>query len=345
MTNNTQVFADDQPSGFVNQIRNVAIIGAGGQVGKFVVAELQKNKQFTITALTRAGSTNKLPQGIRSTEVSYDDHGSLVSALKGQDVLIATLPAQSSDPELQNKIVDAVKEAGVRFFLPNEWGYDSPSEEYDQQNIVGGRKRAERAYIEKKGVTWIGIGNGFWYEYSLSGGIPFFGVDSMNRKALLFDQGSQAISTSTWEQVGRGVAALLALPIYPSKNDNSDNKPTVGSYSNKFVRIQSFNITQRQMIQSVQRVTNTTDADWTIENRPVKEVWQEGFDKLKSGDFSGFIVALYSRAFFPDGGADYVKRGVLDNDKLGLPVEDLDEATARAIELQKDNYIGKLFAH
>lgn len=337
----TQKYAEDQPSGFVNKIHNVAIIGAGGQVGKFIVAELQKHEQFKITALTRAGSTNKLPQGVHSVEVSYDEHSSLVRALKGQDILIATLPAQSPDPKLQNKVVDAVKEAGVPFFLPNEWGYDSPSEQYDQQNIVGAHKRAERAYIEEKGVTWIGIANGFWYEYSLSGGIPFFGVDAQAKKALLFDEGTQAISVSTWEQVGRAVAALLSLPIYPQKADQSSL--TVSSYSNRFVRVQSFNLTQKQMIESIQRVTSTTDADWTIERKPVQEVWQEASDKLKSGDFQAFVTVLYSRAFFSDGGANFVKRRVLDNDKLGLPTENLDEATKRGVELQQDNYIGKIF--
>jgi hypothetical protein len=37
-----------------------------------------------VTALTRQGSTNKIPVRVKSTFVDYDNEASLVSALEGQ---------------------------------------------------------------------------------------------------------------------------------------------------------------------------------------------------------------------------------------------------------------------
>lgn len=42
---------------------------------------------------------------------------------------------------------------------------------------------------------------------------------------------------------------------------------------------------------------------------------------------------MYARVFYPDGSGDYESSKGLDNEALGLPHEDLDEATKRAVEM------------
>ena len=53
------------------------------------------------------------------------------------------------------------------------------------------------------------------------------------------------------------------------------------------------------------------------------------------GDRTGFVKQMYTRVFFPDDSGDYEKRRGLSNELLGLPKEDIDEATKAAIERQK----------
>lgn len=42
---------------------------------------------------------------------------------------------------------------------------------------------------------------------------------------------------------------------------------------------------------------------------------------------------MYARVFYPDGSGDYESSKGLDNEGLGLPQEDLDEATKRTVEM------------
>jgi len=54
---------------------------------------------------------------------------------------------------------------------------------------------------------------------------------------------------------------------------------------------------------------------------------------MKKGERSGFVRAMYSRAFYPNGGGDYESSRGLDNGKIGLEKDDLDVATKRTVEL------------
>ncbi|CAF1690831.1 unnamed protein product, partial [Adineta ricciae] len=107
-----QTYADKQPQGFKNYVEKVAVVGAGGQVGKFIVDELLKIGKHKITAITREDSTNKLPSGVEIKKVNYDDPSSLVEALKGQEVLIITM-AVTAPPDQQTKLIEAAAAANV----------------------------------------------------------------------------------------------------------------------------------------------------------------------------------------------------------------------------------------
>jgi hypothetical protein len=48
---------------------------------------------------------------------------------------------------------------------------------------------------------------------------------------------------------------------------------------------------------------------------------------------------LYSRSFFPESSGDYGAIKGLDNDVLGLPKEDLDEATRAAVKIAEKGVV------
>ncbi|CAF3802094.1 unnamed protein product [Adineta steineri] len=116
-----QQYANKQPQGFKNHVEKVAIVGGGGQVGKFIVDELLKIGKHKITAITREDSTSKMPPGVEVKKVNYDDPSSLVEALKGQEVLIITM-AVTAPKEQQTKLIEAAAAANVPWVLPNEYG-------------------------------------------------------------------------------------------------------------------------------------------------------------------------------------------------------------------------------
>lgn len=129
------------------------------------------------------------------------------------------------------------------------------------------------------------------------------------------------------------MAALLSLKILP--DDENDKSLTLSRFRNDYINISSFLVSQRDMLESIQRVTGTTSKDWTIEYQNHQERYESGVKMMKEGNRLGFARALYTRIFYPNGDGNYEARYGLVNDLLGLPKEDLDEATKAAVALYK----------
>ncbi|KAL8803971.1 MAG: hypothetical protein Q9182_002843 [Xanthomendoza sp. 2 TL-2023] len=330
----SQEYASKQPKDFQNQIKNVAIVGATGTSGKYIVEALLAKGTHNITALTREGGTTQMPSGISVKKIKYDDHSSIVSALRGQDALIITMAAQAP-PEQQTKLIEAAAEAGVAWILPNEYGYDSANEALRNDIPVGAQKVQYTALIEKLGKSsWTGFCCGFWYEFSLGGGAERYGFDFKNRTLTLFDDGTQPIATTTFAQVGRGVANLLALPIL--RADEKDTAPCLSDFKNRFAYVASFVVSQKDMLEPVLRATGTSRSDWKITHEDSKERHQRGLQMLRGGNYLGLVFAMYTRNFFPDGAGNHAETRGLDNEKLSLPKEDLDEVTRETVRMVED---------
>ncbi|CAI6294230.1 unnamed protein product [Periconia digitata] len=332
-------YASTQPPTYTNQIRNIAIVGATGNSGKHITSALLANPSFKITALTRATS-GPPPPGVHIATIDYSNPSTLVEALKNQDVLIITL-AVAAPPGTATALAEAAAKAGVPWILPNEFGTDTNDPIVGNDTFVNQSKIDDRNAIEKLGVSsWIGICTGFWYEHSLSGP-EWYGIDVLDKKCVFFDDGTQRINTTTWPQVGRAVANLLALPILP--HDEADTRTTLDSFRNRMAYVSSFAVNQREMLDSVQRVTQTTDAEWTITRENSRERYEKAKQEMFAGDRRAFGRVLYTRYFFSGENAGLVEvtRG-LDNERLGLvEKEDLDEATRKAIALAEGGYGGR----
>ena len=147
----------------------------------------------------------------------------------------------------------------------------------------------------------------------------------MNRKATIYDDGHNAITTTTITQVCRGVAALLSLPVH-----SADGTPCLSDYKNKFVYLQSFSIDQREILAAVQAVTKTNPEDWKIGARSTSEYIAEGQKEDKKGEELGIVKVLYGCTFKKGLGDQFHGRPIA-NDKLGLPIEKLEEEVEKVI--------------
>jgi hypothetical protein len=314
-------------------------------MGSFITHELLKTKRHTITALTRPDSSNTttLPAGVHVKPINYSDPSSLVAALQGQDALIITM-AVTAPRDQESKLIRAAAEAGVPFVMPNEWGIDHTDASLAKESMIGEARNAARSLIKELGKSaYISLVCGFWYEYSLGGSEARYGFDFPARKVTFFDQGTTKINTSTWEQCGRAVAALFSLDVMPEKAGKDEGadaakteKPTLSQFKNGVVYISSFLVSQRDMFESVMRVTGTTEKDWSITYQDVKERYLAGVEEMKKGNLVGFVKLLYARDFYPDGCGNFEARHGLHNKLLGLPKEDLDEKTKIAIQLAEE---------
>ncbi|GFP57850.1 phenylcoumaran benzylic ether reductase TP7 [Trichoderma asperellum] len=327
-------YAKDQPAGFTNRIERVAIVGAGGQVGKHIAEELLKTGKHTVTALTRVGSQSQLPQGVKVVQVDYDDEQSLVDGLKGHQFFFISM-AVTAPKDAQEKLIAAAAKAGVPWIMPNSYGADFANKKLMKESMTDSTAAGVEA-VEKAGLSWIFMSCSFWYEYSLSMGQPFYGFDIPNKKATFYDDGKTRINTSTWRQCGRAAAQLLSLKELP--DDEDDQSPTVSQWRNKPLYVSSFLISQRDMLDSINRNLGTKDSDWEIDYEASDARYKRALEMMQAGNFIGFGMAMYSRAFYPNGDCNFEEKYGLANDALGLPKEDFDEATKLAIEMAEAGF-------
>ena len=315
-------------------------------MGEYIAKAIVKTGKHTVTALTRQGSKNEVPSGVKSIPVDYNDESTVVAALKGQQFLIITL-AVTAPPDLHSKIVQAAAKAGVQHIMPNVYGIDVSNESLAKENLLGPDIKSMVAEIEGAGCFWTYMICNMWYEYSLAMGPIWFGFDFVNKKLTLYDDGTTKINVTTWEQCARALAALLSLKALPE--DANDKSPAVSLWRNKPLVVSSFLVSQKDMFESWKRVSGDKDSDWTIEKEPSKERYQKGLEAMKNAQDPlsarmGAATASFVRVFYPNGGGDYESTRGLDNEKLVLPKEDLDERTAVAKEMMEQGYAAKVFA-
>ena len=96
----------------VKVIKNVALVGASGNLGPSILNVLLASNLFSITVLTRPTSKHQFPSNVTVLPVDYSSHASLTTALTGQDAVIALFGAESAD--LQLPLLDAAIAAGDR---------------------------------------------------------------------------------------------------------------------------------------------------------------------------------------------------------------------------------------
>ncbi|KAI8960303.1 hypothetical protein F5Y11DRAFT_367518 [Daldinia sp. FL1419] len=324
-------YAKDQPQGFTNRIEKIAIVGASGQIGSVLTEYLLKNGKHVLTVITRPGSTKRFPQGLKVVRVNYNggDDTELVDALRGQQALVVSMSVHAPRDSV-SKLIRAAAKAGVPYILPNWFGHDAANDKLCEDSMLKATRDSITSQIKSLGVSsYVLLVCSFWYEFSLGGGPDRFGFGFNKRTFIEFGDGTVPIHTSTWPQCGRAVASLLSLKELPE--DETDTSPTLSQFRNGCVYVSSFHLAQRDMFESVKRVTGTADADWAITHESAEERWDHGRAALQEGNWKLFTKMLYSRMFFPNGDGDY--RGDLHNELLGLPVEDLDQATAVGIQM------------
>lgn len=76
---------------------------------------------YEVTLLSRSEKTDEeLPASVRRVAVDYNDKQSLVNALTGQNAVVSTVSVEAIPG--QKLIIDAAIQAGVRRFIPSDFG-------------------------------------------------------------------------------------------------------------------------------------------------------------------------------------------------------------------------------
>jgi hypothetical protein len=221
-----------------------------------------------------------LPSSVTVFKVDYNDITTLTHALFNHDILIITLSV-TTPPSVHSNLVTAASAAGIRYIIPNAYGFDFRNPSLIRDIPAASLAHSYFSQIEKLGMVHFSLVCGFWYEWSL-GVASFYGIDIAAKKVVFYDDGETKMNTSTWEACGDAVAGIVGLPI-----EELETK-----WRNKSFYVSSFRVSQREMLESVQRVLGQGEGEWEVEweveCKTSKERFKRSIKEMREGDHMAF---------------------------------------------------------
>lgn len=298
----------------VKVIKNVALVGASGNLGPSILNVLLASNLFSITVLTRPTSKHQFPSNVTVLPVDYSSHASLTTALTGQDAVIALFGAESAD--LQLPLLDAAIAAGVRRFIPSDFGSDTHNELVKSLPVFAKKIEVQNAVVERaaKGlIEYTQIINGPFLDWGFTNG---FLADPGKKTVLLIDGGDVVISGTTREHIGTAVLGVLTHP--------EETK-------NRAVYVNNSDITQNEAVEIGKKLVGSEG--WVETHAKSADLEAEAWADLKAQKFDGKLwVYFIYKAIFGDGyGGKFEGK---DNALLGVPVfskDDLEKAIKEAL--------------
>lgn len=319
-----------------SNIRNVLVAGATGSVGAPILTALLTEPSFHVTILSRKTSSAKFPPNVPVIKVS-DDYtvDELTSAFQGQDAVISALsttPVTHAEGTtgLAYRLIDAALAAGVKRFIPSEFGANNLDPRAQRLVPVYERKGAMLKYLiavcaspsNRHGMTWTSISCGSWLDWALNPRASgnFLGIDVAKRTARVYDSGRARFAVTTSHNTGLGVAKALLVPELTA---------------NKQVFLSDLTTSTLSVVEELERQTGQKwDLDWQ-DSAPEVARLRKQFDEGHFNATYGLLALSFSADL--DVGYDFEAEQEVWNAKLGLPKVELEEVVAGAIRSAKDS--------
>ncbi|KAF9654289.1 NAD-P-binding protein [Thelephora ganbajun] len=185
-----------------------AIVGSGS-LGAFLINEFLTYKAAgavtTLKIISRSEtikSTNPewFAKGAELAQVDYTNESSIVAAFKDVDVVISTIGSRVVDQ--QEALANAAKAAGVKLFVPSEYGVDTESA--TSGPFLAKKKFSE--FLKEIDLQYVKIFTGLWTDYCLS---PFLGWKFAEGKVTFGGSGDAKLSFTHRTDVARYIAYVL----------------------------------------------------------------------------------------------------------------------------------------
>ncbi|KAI0302960.1 NAD-P-binding protein [Russula brevipes] len=183
--------------------KNFAIVGAG-TTGSFVVRQFLEDKAAGIVnqvvVLTREGSKKTIDGDATVIPVDYSNKESIMRALTDIDVVISTIASSALD--LQIGIAEAAKEAGVRLFIPSEFG---GSTEGKTEGMFG-RKARIHSQLKAVGIPYALFFTGPYADFLWA---QFVSLDVTRGKVSVGGDGNKQVSFTSRSDIARYLSYVL----------------------------------------------------------------------------------------------------------------------------------------
>jgi len=290
------------------KLQNVAVIGASGNLGAPVVQELIAAKINT-TAVSRKDSDATFPSEVKVARTDYS-LDSLVDIFKGQDAVLCLMSGYGKS--LENTIVDASIKAGVKRYFPSEFGTHLQQPGLAEKLPMFQAKVDLVNYLKSKestGLTWTAISTGLFIDWDRARGL--LDIDYKNRTAELWNDGQTKFTGTKFSTIGKAIASILTNP------------EVAAATANQYVAIESFTVTQREIIAACEEITGDK---FQLSAKNEEDEYAKAREGLAQGNQMAAIGIIKYLVLGPESWGDNRKApGGVWNDKLHLPKDDLKE--------------------
>ncbi|VUC22974.1 unnamed protein product [Clonostachys rosea] len=261
-------------------IKNVAVFGASGRVGKVVTAAL-RSAGFSVTAIARPGSEAAYPQDLAIKRVAYDDFDSLVAVLRGHHAIVEAFNPAAA--HLQTTIVRAALTAGVAHVITPDFSSDTFNPQASELMIFEPKLKAQRELESLTSspdcpLSWTAIITNPWYDWAIEAGI--FWMNKANRTITRFGSGNQKYAMSRFEICGEAVVAVLQEP------EKFRNRPAYFAHHT---------VSNNDLISIIREVL--PQEHWKVVDVPVKNFLSEGLKLWNEDTGKGVANRLETRAY------------------------------------------------
>ncbi|CAF3263188.1 unnamed protein product [Rotaria sp. Silwood2] len=291
--------------------KNVMLVGATGNLGKYILESLLADSSFFVTVLTRINSSATFPSNVNLIKTDYSDTKALVKALSDQDVVISAVGGEGLAVNFDLTLVQAALNAGVKWFIPSEFGIDT-SHSTIANNPVLASKRAV-AYFLKENQARIAhtfIITGIFLDWGFENG--FLGFDITNRIATLYDEGKHLVSGTTLPHIGQAVVAVLHHPQATQNNR---------------IYIADTTFTQQEALFLFEKYTKSK---WTTKQVTTESLLKQGAKSFAKGDTMTAIISYLLSAIYSGQGASNFENKT-NNEALNLKTKSLRRIAKKAV--------------
>ncbi|CAF3099637.1 unnamed protein product [Rotaria socialis] len=292
--------------------KNVLLIGASGNVGKNILPDLLADPDFKVSILSRTDSSAIFPSNINIIQVNYSDKSALVQALTGQDVVISAVGGEALMKYLEKVLIEAALEAGVKWFIPSEYGFDLdhssassiPINIHQLESIKLLRQHESR-------IAHTFISTGAFLDRGLDSGFLCF--DLVNHSATLYDEGKHLVSGTLLKNLGKAIVAILHHPELTL---------------NKRIYIADATFTQQEVLVLLEKYTSTK---WTVKHTTTEETLKQGQEEWTRGNFlDAYIAFILGLIYNGEGACDFEDK--THNKALGLERVSLEQIVNEAVQ-------------
>ncbi|KAK2812484.1 hypothetical protein FQN50_001485 [Emmonsiellopsis sp. PD_5] len=283
--------------------KNIIVLAPSGAVGPVMIDALTNSPHgYSVSTLSRETSTYTPPTGVTGIKSDFT-HDSLVQALKGQDTVVSAIAGVALLEQI--KVIDAAIEAGVRRFIPSEYGGDSRNKHAQSLLPFYAMKTQVWEYLVERQdkIEWTAFNCGPFLDTALKAGL--LGFDIPSKTVTFWDPRytNAKFSATRLDHVARAVAQSLS-PTYSAQA------------ANQFIVLRDATFTLATLLKALEEATG--GEKWTRNEADLDVLIKESTEKMGKGDFSG-IPHIITGLMVDEGcGNDFDEAGRVNGGLVGV---------------------------